>query len=142
MYFHSLRCIPAFGSGKSRWMGRHSHEVLLRLRYMSSSAKILIPAWRFLTFRTRPFFLHRSFPRFLLTRHRKLSWMVKGHQTSATSHPAKGIFRARLIFLHPFRRSQKLKCEAIERWSALTRDFFVPVCSRRRSAMKMGGSVL
>jgi len=47
------------------------------------------------------------------------------------SRLVKGIFRASLLFLHPFRRRpQKLKCKAIERWKVLSiPGSFVPICS-------------
>lgn len=95
---------------------------------MSSSAKILISERQcFLTFSTRLFFLPRPFSRFTIARHRKLSRLLKGRRL-ARHRSAKGIFRVCLLFLHPLRRRpQKLKCKAIERWSALIPAFsFVP----------------
>lgn len=118
MHFNLTRSILAFGSEKSCWMSRHSHEVFF---------VTCLPARKFLfqkgnaslRFSLAYFFLPRPFSRFTLARHRKLSRLVKGRRL-VRRRPAKGIFRACLLLLHPLRRHpQKLKCKAIERWSTL-----------------------
>jgi len=84
--------------------------------------KILIPAKRgnalpYVSY--SHFFFVTLFLVFLLARHRKLLRMVKSRLLTRR-RPAKGIFRASLLFLHPFRRRpQKLKCKAIGRWRVL-----------------------
>ena len=136
-HFSSLGSIPVvYGKReKSRWMGRHSHKVLSRFRYMSSSAKILIPAKRgnalsYVSYSLPFFSFRRPFSRFSPPRrHRKLSRMVKGRLlTRCRPGAAKGIFRACLLFL-PSISTSSTKIEMRGNWkmeSTLSEDSFVP----------------
>lgn len=99
VHFNLSRSILAFGSEKSRWMSRHSHEVFFvtclpvrKFLFQKGNASLRFPP--------AYFFLPRPFSRFTLARHRKLSTLVKGRRL-ARRRLAKGIFRACLLLLHP-----------------------------------------